>query len=63
MADAVPPAVDEIDDSELFSPAVRRRYHQEVVYSSRAYRELLGTYSGHRALAPAPRQKPACLHW
>ncbi len=61
-ADAVPPAVDEIDDSELFLPAVRRRYQQDVVYSSRGYLELLGTYSGHRALAPEPRQSLlACI--
>lgn len=55
-ADEVPSDVDEIDDSELFLPAVRRRYHQDIVYSSRGYLELLGTYSGHRALAPERRR-------
>lgn len=31
-ADEVPPAVDEVDDSDLFQPAVRRRYEQELAF-------------------------------
>lgn len=44
------PALDEVDDSDLFLPAVRRRYQQELRYTAEAYVELLSTYSGHRAL-------------
>jgi SAM-dependent methyltransferase len=54
-ADTIPAAVDEVDDSEVFLPAVRRRYQQEIVYSTRAYLQVLGTYSGHRALSAAQR--------
>lgn len=53
--DEVPPAVDEVDDSDLFQPAVRRRYEQELAYTAEAYVELLTTYSGHRALEPPQR--------
>lgn len=52
----VPPALDEVDGSELFEPAVRRRYHQDIRYSTPGYLEVLGTYSGHRALAPERRR-------
>jgi hypothetical protein len=37
--------------------AVFRRYEWERSYSTAGYRELLLTYSGHRALQPAA---PAC---
>ena len=53
--DEVAADVDEVDESELFLPAVRRRYQQEVTYTGQGYLELLGTYSGHRAL-PADRR-------
>jgi SAM-dependent methyltransferase len=48
------------DDGELarsgrFEPATFRRYEREVSYSTAAYLDLLLTYSGHRALAPAAR--------
>jgi len=49
-AEEVPPALDEVDTSELFAPAVRRRYHQDVAYSTDSYLDVLHTYSGHRAL-------------
>jgi SAM-dependent methyltransferase len=55
-ADEVAPAIDEADLSEWFAPAVRHRYPQEVVYSTRGYLDLLATYSGHRALAPERRE-------
>lgn len=54
--DAVPPAVDEVDGSALFLPAVRRRHEQDVTYSTRGYLEVLSTYSGHRALTPVQRE-------
>ncbi len=48
----IPPARDEIDDSDRFEPARRFRYRREVTYSTESYLDLLMTYSGHRALAP-----------
>lgn len=60
--DAVPAAVDEVDASPLFLPAVRRRYQQDIAYTTRNYLDLLSTYSGHRALAPDRRQSLlACI--
>ncbi len=60
--DAVPAAVDEVDASQLFLPAVRRRYQQDISYTTSSYLDLLRTYSGHRALAPDRRQSLlACI--
>lgn len=42
----------ELDRSGRFGPATFRRYEWEQTYSTTAYRELLLTYSGHRALPP-----------
>ena len=50
-ADDVPDAVDEVDGSEMFWPAARRRYQQDITYSAGQYLDVLATYSGHRALA------------
>jgi SAM-dependent methyltransferase len=50
-AEEIPPATDEVDRSELFHPAVRRRHQQDVAYSTRSYLDVLTTYSGHRALS------------
>lgn len=55
-ADAIPAAVDEVDGSELFLPAVRRRYVQDVAYTARRYQDVIGTYSGHRALSAERRR-------
>jgi hypothetical protein len=44
-----------VDHCQLFLPAARRRYQQDVTYTTDGYRNLLGTYSGHRALAPERR--------
>lgn len=55
-SDAVPAALDEVDDASVFLPAVRRRYEQDVPYSALGYLEVLGTYSGHRALSTAQRE-------
>lgn len=49
-AEELPPVVDEVDTSGLFAPAVRRRHHRDVTYSTRGYLDVLSTYSGHRAL-------------
>lgn len=54
--EAVPPALDEIDDSELFEPATRRRYQRDVRYTTSGYLDLLRTYSGHRALPEASQR-------
>jgi SAM-dependent methyltransferase len=55
-ADEVPPDFDEVDDSEVFRPAVRRRYQQDVAYTTSSYLDLLSTYSGHRALRAERRR-------
>lgn len=54
-SDEIPPALDEVDTSELFEPAFRRRYQQDITYSTRGYLDLLHTYSGHRALTADQR--------
>jgi len=54
--EAVPAAVDEVDASELFLPAIRRRYQREITYTTSRYLDLLRTYSGHRALDPDRRR-------
>ena len=51
-ADDVPAAIDEVDSDPRFLPAVRRRYEQEISYTTGQYLDLLSTYSGHRALPP-----------
>ena len=48
--DSVPPGRDEIDDDPRFEPARRLRHVQDVRYPTQSYLDLLGTYSGHRAL-------------
>jgi SAM-dependent methyltransferase len=51
-ASDIPLDREELDRSGRFGPATFRRYEWEQTYSAAAYRELLLTYSGHRALAP-----------
>lgn len=61
-AEELPPWVDEVDTSELFAPAVRHRFTQDVTYSTRGYLDVLATYSGHRALSKERRRGLfACL--
>ncbi|SEF16321.1 class I SAM-dependent methyltransferase [Jiangella alba] len=55
-ADDIAPFTDEIDDSPLFQPAVRRRFRADVTYDAQGYLDLLSTYSGHRALRPDLRR-------
>ena len=40
-----------------FGPAAFRRYEWDQLYSTRAYLDVLHTYSGHRALPAEPRAK------
>jgi SAM-dependent methyltransferase len=49
-AGEIPADSEELDRSGRFQPAIFRRYEWEKTYSTEAYRELLLTYSGHRAL-------------
>ena len=46
----------ELDRSGRFGPATFRRYEWDQPYTMAAYLDVLRTYSGHRALAPAARQ-------
>jgi SAM-dependent methyltransferase len=49
-------AVDEVDASEMFWPAVRRRYQQDITYSASDYVDVLATYSDHRTLTRENQQ-------
>ena len=51
-ADAIPANTTELDDSGFFEPAIIRRYTWNQTYTASEYRNLLLTYSGHRALDP-----------
>ena len=55
-AEEVEPVRDEVDESPLFAPAVRRRYVAAVAYDTGAYLDLLQTYSNHLALPAANLQ-------
>jgi SAM-dependent methyltransferase len=58
----VPAMSEELNHSGRFGPANFRRYEWELPYSTAAYLDLLRTYSGHRALAPAARDNLlACI--
>jgi SAM-dependent methyltransferase len=46
----IPLNSEELDRSGWFGPAIFRRYEWEQEYSTAGYRDLLLTYSGHRAL-------------
>jgi SAM-dependent methyltransferase len=54
-AASVGKALDEVDSSPLFAPPERRRFEQTIKYTATQYLDVLGTYSGHRALEPARR--------
>jgi len=53
----VPALEAEFAASRLFEPAQARRYLWAVVYTADEYVDVLDTYSGHRALAPATRER------
>ncbi len=54
-ASEIPRDSAELDQSGLFERAVFHRYEWTETYSATAYRDLLLTYSGHRALEAAQR--------
>ena len=51
----IPDDAADLDDSGRFGPAVFRRYEWEQEYTAATYRDLLMTYSGHRALPATAR--------
>ena len=53
--DDIPPTADEIDASDLFGPAIHRRYLRDIDYTADTYLDVLRTYSGHRALSDEAR--------
>jgi SAM-dependent methyltransferase len=55
--DVPTPEVGRIEATGLYGPVTVRRYPFEVEYDSEGYINLLSTYSGHRALAPAVRAR------
>jgi SAM-dependent methyltransferase len=61
-ASEVPFERDELDASGCFRDVVFRRYEHEQPYSTAEYRDLLLSYSGHRAMAPdAQRGLLGCI--
>ena len=48
--------MDEVDASEMFLPAVRRKYQQDITYSASDYVDVLATYSDHRTLTTEDQQ-------
>jgi hypothetical protein len=60
--DEIPAETDELNGSGLFEPAVVHRYLWTQTYTAAEYRDLLLTYSGHRALdAPLRRGLLECI--
>ena len=51
----VPIEAEEMQTAGRFGAVTFRRYEHERTYSTREYRDLLLTYSGHRAMEPAAR--------
>jgi SAM-dependent methyltransferase len=48
--------LDELKRSGRFATVVVRRYERDLTYTTREYRDLLLSYSGHRALAADARE-------
>jgi SAM-dependent methyltransferase len=46
----------DFEASDRFTKPAFRRYERELTYSTREYRDLLLSYSGHRALVPDARE-------
>jgi hypothetical protein len=55
-ADDVPHGLEELVAGGRFGEPAFRRYEHEIAYSTAEYRDLLLTYSGHRAMEPGARQ-------
>lgn len=61
-AEDIEPHTGEITDSGLFAAPAVRRYLWERTYTTSTYLDVLGTHSGHLALAPAGRESLlACI--
>jgi SAM-dependent methyltransferase len=57
-ADEVPDrAAEEVTRTGLFGPVAARRYRWDEGYDAAGYLRLLGTYSDHRRLDPAARER------
>jgi SAM-dependent methyltransferase len=54
-ADEIPHETEELEASPLFEVIAERRYERALRYTTTEYRDLLLTYSGHRALDKAAR--------
>ncbi len=52
----VPLDRDEFDACGRFGPVAFRRYERDLTYSASEYRDLLLSYSGHRAMEPAAQR-------
>ena len=52
----VPHALGELAAGSRFGEPALRRYEHEIAYSAAEYRDLLLTYSGHRAMEPDARR-------
>ena len=57
MASEVAADTAELDGSGWFGPVAVRRWEWERSYSTTGYLDVLRTYSGHRALDPARRER------
>jgi hypothetical protein len=55
-SDDIAMEIDDIRESGLFEEPTFRRYEWEQTYSIAEYRNLLLTYSGHRAMPPEMQQ-------
>jgi SAM-dependent methyltransferase len=61
-SDDVPHGLEELAAGGRFGKPAFRRYEQEIAYATAEYRDLLLTYSGHRAMEPeAQRALLACI--
>src|ERR671921_485000 len=56
-ADEVPDRTGEIESSGLFEAVTRRNYRWDKTYAAEGYLRVLNTYSGHRSLGDASRQR------
>jgi SAM-dependent methyltransferase len=56
-SDEVPDRTGEIESSGLFEAVTRRNYRWDKTYAAEGYLRVLNTYSGHRSLGDASRQR------
>ena len=55
--DAVPDRTGEIEDSGVFDGVITRGYRWDESYDAAGYLRVLNTYSGHRSLGYASRER------